>query len=165
MIFNRRREVRRTTVAELTDWQPAEVAAAEDFPGDNRPHLKDRLSGRWVLLDTGATCTVWPKTGFRAAPDPTPTLKAANGTPIRTYGKRTVRLKLGDVNTTAVVTLADVRAPMLGWDWFGARGAGLIKAEDGYGLRLGTKTIKVTTKKPDKRTGSVSACCKKLLRV
>ena len=68
-------------------------------------------------MDTGASCTVWPKSGFRAHPDETPTLTAANGTSIKTYGKRWINLRFGDLKVKAEVTLADVRASMLGWDW------------------------------------------------
>ena len=113
MIFNRRREIKAYTMTELLadEDEMAYINSAEEFPPDNRPH-----SRKSVLLDTGASCTVWPKAGYRAKPDPVPTLTAANGTRIKTYGKRTITIKFGDLTCTAAVTLADVRAPMLGWE-------------------------------------------------
>ena len=55
---NRRREVKEMTVQDLIDAQDEELASAEDFPPDHRPHLWDKESRQWVLLDTGAACTV-----------------------------------------------------------------------------------------------------------
>ena len=120
------------------------------LPPDARPHVKDRWSKKWILLDTGATVTVWPKAGFRAKPDPEPRLAAANGSPIRTYGQRTIKLNLGGIRVSARVTLADVRAPMIGWDWFQAKRAQIIftPGGDDYCLAIGDERVPLAKKTP-----------------
>ena len=94
---------------------------------------------------------VWPKTGFRAKPNPSPTLVAANGTSIKTYGARTLKLNLGGIKIAAKVTLADVRAPMLGWDWFHDKRAQILLDDEGYKLAVGNKKVKLTNMKADKK--------------
>ena len=93
-----------------------------ETPPDIRPHLRDLKSGRWILLDSGATASVFPRAASaKSAPDAVPALKAANGTPITTYGKRTLKIQVGKNHHLAVnCFLADVKTPILGWDWMAA---------------------------------------------
>ena len=109
-------------------------------------------------MDTGASCTVWPKKGHRANPDPVPRLTAANGTSIRTYGRKEISLKFSGISFKAKVTLADVRAPMLGWDWFADQEADLVKGQNGgYHLRAGHQRVKITTRRPRDGAGKLAA--------
>ena len=98
------------------------IAGDDETPPDIRPHLRDVKAGRWILVDSGATASVFPRTASaKTTPDPVPALKAANGTPIQTYGRRTLQVKVGrGINITVDCYLADVKTPILGWDWLSA---------------------------------------------
>ena len=87
---------------------------------DIRPHFRDQITGRWVLLDSGATACIYPKSLVpAAAPDAAPALKAANGSPITTYGRKLMTFRVGPNNHVKVrCHIADVRNPILGFDWF-----------------------------------------------
>ena len=107
--------------ATISKVSTAELYAGDgnNTPPDIRPHLRDLTSNRWVLLDSGATASVYPKalvTG--AVPDAVPALKAANGTPMATYGKKVVKIRVGNNLHIAVdCFIADIKNPILGWDW------------------------------------------------
>ena len=63
---------------------------------DVRPTVFDKVSKQWVLVDTGAACSVFPKAYYpHAVKDPTHVLKAVNGEKIATYGKRRVEFNFG----------------------------------------------------------------------
>ena len=118
------------------------VSSLDDFPPDTRPHIKDYISGQWVLLDTGAARSVWPRNDFPAAKaDSKPSLRAANGTPIDTFGKRVVHLRLGAIRATATVTVVNVRRPILGWDWIMANQLQLRRRNGRYFLDNGRKRV------------------------
>ena len=61
---------------------------------DFRPHLKDKKTGAFMLVDSGSQCSACP-------PDPgdqvdtSIALKAINGTQLRCYGFKEVEIKLG----------------------------------------------------------------------
>ena len=79
-------EVSQVAVAELYDVDtPAIAMTVPAKAPDIRPHFRDQITGRWVLLDSGATACIYPKSLVpAAAPDAAPALKAANGSPITT---------------------------------------------------------------------------------
>ena len=63
---------------------------------DSRPYLKDPSTGYWMLVDTGAVVTVWPKSDYPDAElDVTLLLEAVNKTRIPTFGKRVRNFKIG----------------------------------------------------------------------
>ena len=81
-------------------------------------HITDRNSGRRFLVDTGAEVSVLPATGLdtRSA-SPGPSLVAANGSTIRTYGTRNVPLCIGARKYVWEFVLADVAKALLGADF------------------------------------------------
>lgn len=84
----------------------------------------DKESGHSYLVDTGAEVSVYPASlQDRRAQHPSATLSAANGTSIRTWGKRTISLTLGPKkHYTHEFFIADVTRPILGADFFTAHG-------------------------------------------
>ena len=75
-------------------------------------------SGRAYLADTGAEISVFPASlEDRRKPTQTP-LAAANGTGIKTWGRRTIHLKLGKRDFWQEFILAEVTRPILGADFF-----------------------------------------------
>ena len=85
---------------------------------DVRPTVFDKVSKQWVLVDTGAACSVFPKAYYpHAVKDPTHVLKAVNGEKIATYGKRRVEFNFGGRKYLHDVIIADVDGPVLGWDF------------------------------------------------
>ncbi|XP_061688183.1 uncharacterized protein LOC133507275 [Syngnathoides biaculeatus] len=85
--------------------------------------VKDTLSGRKFLCDTGAQRGVMMATAKDAAGETHgPPLLSGNGSPIRSYGIRTVDLWFGSQRFTWDFVTADVSFPLLGADFFGAHG-------------------------------------------
>lgn len=85
--------------------------------------IRDTLSGRRFLCDTGATVSVLPasvldiQAGVRGSP-----LEAANGSPIRTYGERDVTLCFEGQRFSWTFVTAKVSNPLLGADFLCAHG-------------------------------------------
>ncbi|CAE1324895.1 unnamed protein product [Acanthosepion pharaonis] len=81
-------------------------------------YVWDRNNGFNFLVDTGAAISVIPPTN-RSALKPTPfQLRAANGSPIETYGNKELTLNINlrrDFKWS--FTVADVRIPLLGADF------------------------------------------------
>ena len=71
------------------------IASNEDTADhDFRPHIKDLNSGRLFLVVTGAAVSVFPKSDdHKGDPDENVGLQAINGAKIRTFGKKTVKLR------------------------------------------------------------------------
>ena len=90
----------------------------------NTLSVEDRKSGLSYLVDTGAEVSVYPATAQdRRTLQPSNTLSAANGTSIRTWGKRTLSLVLDSKRQyTHQFYLANVTRPILGADFFTANG-------------------------------------------
>ena len=81
-------------------------------------HLSDRLSGRRFLIDTGAAISVVPARHSDWRSDSRGLqLRAANGAPIRTFGKRSITLQFHDRRYTWQFIVADVDQPLLGADF------------------------------------------------
>ncbi|XP_072100604.1 uncharacterized protein [Mobula birostris] len=72
-------------------------------------YVWDKQSGRCFLVDTRAEISVLPPTSYDTRNrEPGPTLRAANGSTIRTYGTRTVQLQFSSSRFTWDFTLAAV---------------------------------------------------------
>ena len=83
---------------------------------DYRPHLYDRVEGRHLLVDSGSQITAYPpEPGDSEVKDQS--LKAVNGTRIKCYGKRMVKVKIGRKEYQVEAFIADVECPVLGWDF------------------------------------------------
>ena len=90
----------------------------------NTLSVEDKKSGLSYLVDTGAEVSVYPASAQdRRTLQPSNTLSAANGTSIRTWGKRTFSLVFDSKRqNTHQFYLADVTRPILGADFFTANG-------------------------------------------
>ena len=150
----------------------ASLYAGDDVetPPDIRPHLRDLKSGRWVLLDSGATASVFPRLPHaRAVPDTVPALKAANGTPIPTYGKKLVKVQVGKHLTIDVnCYIADVKSPIIGWDWMSANGVEVrhhhVKGVGRkYYLPVNDKRVYLSMARPKEKVGIHAICTIALL--
>ena len=85
--------------------------------------IQDTFSGRRFLCDSGAQSSILPATAAdMRATGLGPPMKAANGTPIRTYGTRQVSLGFGGQKFTWDFVLADVSFPLIGADFLCAYG-------------------------------------------
>ena len=82
-------------------------------------HITDRNSGLTYLVDTGAAVSVIPPSREdRRFPTDHLSLRAANGTPIPTFGTRSLTLNLGLRRTFRwIFVIADVSKPILGADF------------------------------------------------
>ena len=71
--------------------------------------MKDPKSERWMLVDTGAVVTVWPKADFPEAKlNEKLCLQAVNRSKIPTYGTLIMDYKIGRKTYRHEVILADV---------------------------------------------------------
>ena len=77
-----------------------ETATAANGPLVRLITVHDPLTNLQFLVDTGAQLSIVPPTAFpqsalKLAVSPGLVLKAANGTPIKTYGEKSLTLSLG----------------------------------------------------------------------
>jgi cleavage and polyadenylation specificity factor subunit 1 len=80
--------------------------------------VSDVHTGRRFLVDTGAEVSVFPATAADASTrSPGSPLYAANGTPIRTFGTRSLTLDLGEKCYTWPFVIAGVSRPLIGADF------------------------------------------------
>ena len=103
-----------------TDSNTPKKVSAVGHRDKNTMTVLDRRSGRTFLVDCGADFSVLPasKADKAALPQGDP-LMAANGSPIRTWGKKTVTLRLdSDRYFTQEFYIAEVTEPILGADFF-----------------------------------------------
>ena len=100
------------------------MAAAGTSNQSSTLSVVDKKSGHSYLVDTGAEVSVYPASlQDRQTQHPSTTLSAANGTSIRTWGKRSISLALGPKrHYTHEFYIADVTRPILGADFFTAHG-------------------------------------------
>ena len=104
---------------------------------DIRPRLYDPKSGYWILVDTGAMCSVWPAKDYSDATyDANLHLEAVNKSRINPYGKRTRQIKLGRKSFNKEMILGDIEIPVLGWDFIHQFKLSLVWSEDGSKLCL-----------------------------
>ena len=116
---------------------------------DSLLYVWDRNSGRRFLVDTGAEVSVLPATGLDTRTNEAgPSLKAANGSSIKTYGVRSTKLRFASRQYKWNFVVADVSRPLLGADFLPAnsllvdlKGKRLVDAETYLSIPLG-KTVK-----------------------
>ena len=98
------------------------MASATSAKVDLRPRLYDHISGQYLLLDTGACCSIYPRKWFKFLnKDPSKNLRAVNGTQINTYGTQKVQIQPQKSNPpppyTHDVIVGEIDQAILGWDW------------------------------------------------
>ena len=84
------------------DWDRLVIKACQNVASSNnegdldfRPRIKDKNSGLYFLVDTGAAVSVLPKTTEPETDcDVTRGLEAVNGSKIKTYGNKRIKLRL-----------------------------------------------------------------------
>ena len=80
----------KTTVAELAATETTHMS------NDVRPYIRDKVSRQWLLVDSGAAVTCWPKKFLPDVPlDPKTKLQAVNGAKVNTYGYHTLTFEFG----------------------------------------------------------------------
>ena len=85
--------------------------------------IKERLTGRLFLADSGADVSVYPATELdKSATEGSCSLRAANGMGIKTYGTSTRHLEFPGITLAHKFVLADVTKPLLWADFFYALG-------------------------------------------
>ena len=83
---------------------------------DMRPYLFDANSKAHILLDSGSQVCAWPpEPGDKV--DPAIKLKAVNGSRLKCYGYKEVKVRINrkEYGVTAIKT--DVQDPILGWNF------------------------------------------------
>ena len=103
----------------------AEIMAAESS-ADLRPYVKDKLSKRFILIDSGAAVTIVPKPQEHGPADSCMPLRAANGALIQTYGYQNVKWQLGGGTYAHRAVVASVTSPILGFDFLQAHKLSLV---------------------------------------
>ena len=73
---------------------------------------------RAFLVDSGADVSVFPASTSQKTSPSRSSLQAANGSSIRTFGKKTISLALPGLSVVHKFFLADVDQPILGSDFF-----------------------------------------------
>ena len=122
------------------------IVASATGLNDGLLFVSDTHSGRRFLVDTGAEVSVLPATGLDTRTGQSgPSLKAANGSSIKTYGVRTTTLKLASRQFKWNFIIADVTRPLLGADFLRAnallvdlKGKRLVDAETYLSVPLGS---------------------------
>ena len=96
--------------------QVNEVQAEADKNVDIRPHLFDPVLGQTLLCDSGSQVSAFPpEPGDQ--PLPHVFLKAANGSRMACFGKKTVSIKIGRKPYQFEFIKAQVESPIIGWDF------------------------------------------------
>lgn len=107
------------TVGKPASGPPASVNSVG--PGSSLLQVTDKRTALTYLVDTGAEVSILPVSspipGPSSADSTTPTLRAANGSVIKTYGRTQQQLTLGNHAFTASLLRADVERPILGADF------------------------------------------------
>ena len=95
------------------------MAASDAAPTTTRRlFIKDRVTRRYFLVDTGAEVSVFPTNKKFKNIRPAYHLYAANGSKIAAYGERMQKIDLGlDRKYTWIFIEADVTTPILGADF------------------------------------------------
>ena len=97
---------------------PQIAGQSQSEEGDVRPHLLDPATNRWILIDTGAAVTCWPREDYADEEvDPNLMLEAVNKAKIKTYGKKHKQFKIGRKTYNHTIILADITTPVIGWDF------------------------------------------------
>ena len=102
--------------------RPGQPLAGTSVPGLHTSrllHLTDHTNNLTFLVDTGAAISVLPPSPTnRNNPQQDFNLQAVNGSPITTYGKKSLTLNLGLRRSLQwIFVIADVHKPILGADF------------------------------------------------
>ena len=101
----------------LASRPPLSIASAAG-PPSTVMYIHNKHDNTRFLIDSGADVSLLPATAAdRVSNDPAPPLAAANGTPIKSFGRKTMLLQLHDRKFTATFITADVPAAILGADF------------------------------------------------
>ena len=98
-------------------------AAAVDVPetamtADPRPRAYDYNTRRWMLLDSGAAVSCFPRAHFpQSTINPNQILQAVNGEKIATYGTQKIKINLGGNTFEHDFVIADISEIILGWNF------------------------------------------------
>ena len=85
---------------------------------DIRPRVENKMTKEWLLIDSGAMLTVYPRSRYPGAQmDQHQSIRAINKTKINTYGTTVIQIRIGRKTYNHVATIADVDQPVLGWDF------------------------------------------------
>ena len=93
-----------------------EAKNMENSDWDMRPHLLDKVTGKYLLLDSGAQVTAYPPDPGDQV-DPSISLKAVNGSKLRCYGYKEVYVKINRKSYKIQAIKTDVPNPILGWNF------------------------------------------------
>ena len=104
-----------------TTQSPAISTLSSASPSEGALSVYCRRQRRSFLVDSGADVSVFPATPAQRRKAPTVNLLAANGSSIRTYGKKSIALSFPGLRVVHVFLLAAVRRPILGTDFFRAQ--------------------------------------------
>ena len=105
---------------------------------DMRPHVFDKMTKNYLLLDTGAQCSAYPPDPGDK-PDPKLTLKAVNGSKMKCYGFKEVDVQINRKKYRIKVVKTDVKTPILGWDFVRRHRVGIGWSEFGDALFIDRK--------------------------
>ena len=99
------------------------------------------ISRKFCLLDTGSQVSLRPKTPQQRQPHTSNKVKlvAANGTPIRSFGFVTRKIKISEKYYTFTFIVADIMRPILGIDFLRRFGM-LLDLKKGQLIHSGTAT-------------------------
>ena len=112
--------------------------AAEQKKADLRPHIRDKNTGRLVLLDTGAAVSVWPQADYPDSfLDSDHGLTAANRSVITSYGKKSIPIRFDRKNYEHKFTIAAIPQPILGWDFLAKHKMDIMWQNEGCVLYCG----------------------------
>ena len=128
-----------TATVEKVDPPPSDfytALEAEKMKGvdwDMRPHVFDKQTNSYLLLDTGAQCSAFPPDPGDK-PDPKLALKAVNGSRMKCYGFKEVEVQVNRKTYRIKVIKTDVKTPILGWDFVRRHRVGIGWSEFGDAL-------------------------------
>ena len=132
------------------------LAAAASMERDLRPNIKDKISGRHLLVDTGAAVSVWPQADYPSAPrDITRGLQAVNKSTITSFGETGRELRFDRKIYKTKFIIANIKEPLLGWNFLLEHKLDLIwsnsqcilfnaKRRSSYPLQLGSSDVNQT---------------------
>ena len=71
----------------------------------------------WIMLDSGAAISIWPRSQYPQLPPSHSSLVAVNGSRISTFGTKDIHLDIEGQRYTHRFVIAEVQVPILGWDF------------------------------------------------
>ena len=118
--------------------------------------MLDTVSKRPFLVDTGADLSVFPASPEDKKVAASANLVAANGSTIKSYGTRAIKLDFSSISISLSFRLADVSRPILGSDFFARTGL-LVDVRNRQLVRLPRRQSPLLVV-PATRCGSYEVC-------